>query len=591
MFSIPPPDNFWFFIFKFTISISAGVYLLNSYHKSRLLIINALLFFFLAIRSCTEYYLPQIESFQTANSVARFHSILLLYAGAALWYSIYFYVRPFQRKKYESLINRLFLYCFLFIPILITTYSFLLRRIHYLNPSKIAGYWVFRNYDNFDTNLYLIYTYFIMTPLVAIILMCALYRDKENRIRNTILLTGFIAFGLIIKESNLSDETAQEWTIPNFAHLYLFHAVTISYFVSGYRLFNDDIRSQTADLLNSISDIAISTDKHLNIIYINTIGKNRLGDVTGHIVTYLAGRAYALEKKIAEQIDIVLKNKGSIILDLFDKNNEQRAFKIKSAMLKRGTEEIGYTFLFTDLTLEQRRTKDLEDMNKTKDQLFTIIAHDLRKPALAFKGIGSKIDYLLKKEDHSQLYRFTRAIDTSSLNLISVLDNLLNWARDQKERPTKIQKTLTHIAPLCDDVIDLFQAMINNRALTIINNIDSHLQYSLDINAFKTIVRNLTDNAIKFSPVGGTITWKSRQDDHFIYCSIKDEGLGMNEEQIKQFHEHLEIRTKDEHKLLSGTGLGLQLVKDLVKAHNGSLSIKSNGHIGSIFTLSFPINS
>lgn len=589
MFSIPPPDNFWFFIFKFTISISAGIYLLNSYHKSRLLVINALLFFFLAIRSCTEYYLPQIESFTIANNVARFHSILLLYAGASLWYSIYFYVRPFQRNKYENLINKIFSFCFLFIPILISTYSFLLRRIHYLNPAKINGYWVFRNYDNFEANLHLVYTYFIMTPLVVLILTYALYRDSENRIRNSILLIGYITFGFIIQQTSLSNKTVQNWNIPNFAHLYLFHAVTISYFVSGYRLFNDGIRSQTADLLNSISDIAISTDKHLNIIYINTLGKNRLGDVTGHIVTYLAGRAYALEQKISEQIDIVLKNRGSIILDLFDKDNEQRTFKVKSAMLKRGTEEIGYTFLFTDLTLEKKRTNDLEAMNKTKDQLFTIIAHDLRKPALAFQGIGSKIDYLLKKEDYTQLIRFTKAIDTSSFNLISVLDNLLNWARDQKEQPTKIQKTLIHIAPLCDDVIGLFQTMVDNRALTLVNKIDSRLQYSLDINAFKTIIRNLTDNAIKFSPVGGTITWQSRQDEKFIYCSIEDEGLGMNEEQINQFQEHSEIRANDEHKSLSGTGLGLQLVRDLVQAHDGSLTVKSDGHRGSTFTLSLPI--
>lgn len=562
---------------------------MNSYHKTKLLMVNALLFFFIAIRSCTEYYLPQVESFEVASNIARFHSILLMFAGASIWVSTYYYIRPFQKYSREVLINKIYGYVILMVPVLVICSWLLLRKIHYFRPSKLDGYWVYRTYNGIETELYSIYIFIIMASIIILIFIYAIYRDEHNRFRNAFILIVILTISFLQKQEVLTDDLANAWNIPNFAHLYLFHAVTMSWFVSGYRLFEDSTRSQATDLLNSISDIAISTTMDLKITFANMLGSERFGDVSGHLVSFLAGRSSALETEIETGIKDVLSSKESMVLDLVGTDGMKGTYEIKSALLSKGGKELGYTFLFTDLTLERKRANELEAMNKTKDQLFSIIAHDLRKPALAFNGIGKKIDYLIKKEDFTQLRRFTKAIDTSSLNLTSVLDNLLNWARDQKGLNTHMHKTSAPIAKLCNQVLLLFEGMIDNKALTVSNDIDEGLTYAVDINGFQTIIRNLTDNAIKFSPAGGVIRWSSTQNQSNINLIIQDEGVGMSEEQINQFQTNVRIRSTTDHHEMSGTGLGLQLVRDLVDAHGGSLSVISDGHRGTTFTISLPV--
>jgi len=591
MFSIPPPDNFWFFILKFSISLAAGVYLLNSYYRTKLLMINALLFFLIAIRACTEYYLPQVESFEFANNIAKFHALLLLFASATIWVSVYFYVRPFQQFKREDFINKIYVYGVLLVPIFVSSYWFILRRIHYFNPNKLDGYWAYRIRESIETDLYFMYAYVILSPLTIAILVFALYRDKKNRIRNTFLLAGYVSFTFIQKQHYLTDELAITWSIPNSAHLFLFHAVSLSWFVSGYRLFEDSTRSQATDLLNSISDIAISTTMDLKITFTNMLGSEEFGDVSGHLVNFLAGRSNALETEIETEIKSLLSRKESMALDLVGRDGSKGTYEIKSASLIKGGKELGYTFLFTDLTQERKRANELETMNKTKDQLFTIIAHDLRKPALAFKGIGKKIDYLIEKEDFTQLTRFTKAIDSASLNLTSVLDNLLNWARNQKGLDTNIQKISAPLSMLCNEVLLLFEGMIDNKALCVKNDINEDLTYKVDINAFQTMIRNLTDNAIKFSPAGSEIRWYSHRDDSFVYLTIQDEGIGMSKEEIIQFQSNKKVIgiSEGRHEM-SGTGLGLQLVRDIIDDHGGNLSVISDGHRGTRFTISLPVN-
>ena len=105
------------------------------------------------------------------------------------------------------------------------------------------------------------------------------------------------------------------------------------------------------------------------------------------------------------------------------------------------------------------------------------------------------------------------------------------------------------------------------------------------------VVRNLVSNSIKFTPRKGSITIKAHQEGKVIRLSVIDTGVGINPDILKQFLTQGRLGSSSGTESEIGTGLGLQLVKDLVEKNGGNLHIESKTNEGSIFTFTLPIST
>lgn len=235
---------------------------------------------------------------------------------------------------------------------------------------------------------------------------------------------------------------------------------------------------------------------------------------------------------------------------------------------------------------EQKNT--LQDLNSTKDKLFSIIGHDLRSPFSAQSSLSelliNEYDNFSKKEVVDSL----KAINRSAKNGLELLSNLLDWAKTQNYIGEMKPDAIT-IGPIINESLDVLSNNIRNKRIKIQKDIESNILINADENMVKTIVRNLISNAIKYSFQGGEITIRCYASDGVAKIEVIDKGVGISDEQMKNLFSMQNslstLGTENE----PGTGLGLILCKEFAEKNNGKIVVESKKDIGSTFILSLPL--
>lgn len=238
--------------------------------------------------------------------------------------------------------------------------------------------------------------------------------------------------------------------------------------------------------------------------------------------------------------------------------------------------------------LELQQTK-LEALNNTKDRFFSIISHDLRGPVNAFNGISELIKYYIAHNEMGQLREVSEHIDKSARQLSSLLNNLLDWSIKQQGtfpfRPERL--TLT---PLLQEIVDMFRIAAHAKNITITLDVEEEINVWADRNSLATIVRNLFNNALKFTPKDGLVTLSAYTEEEFLYINIIDTGVGIPEEKVQSLfvvkEKIIDLGTEGE----KGLGIGLSLALEFAEMNGGSIIVNSEEGIGSIFTLKMPLN-
>jgi signal transduction histidine kinase/ligand-binding sensor domain-containing protein len=237
------------------------------------------------------------------------------------------------------------------------------------------------------------------------------------------------------------------------------------------------------------------------------------------------------------------------------------------------------------LTLLQKNDQ-LNDLNSTKDKLFSIIGHDLRTPFSAILGfqdllVNSYNDY----SDKERLNMITQTHSTTN-QVYALVENLLSWARIQSN--TIQHKPISkNIKLIINEKLQLYQDIAKGKGISLNYQIPDDLVAFADVNLIDTILRNLISNAIKFTPNGGNILVTACQINDFIKISIIDSGIGMDQEQIDNLYKLDKTQSKQGTNGEIGSGLGLVLCKELAEKNGGVIIVESIKDIGT--TLSFTI--
>ena len=226
---------------------------------------------------------------------------------------------------------------------------------------------------------------------------------------------------------------------------------------------------------------------------------------------------------------------------------------------------------------------ELAEINRTKDRLFAIIAHDLRSPSLTLRGLTKKFNYLIQNERYDDLVNLGSYIEENLSGFEKLINNLLNWAvLQQKGLPINKEKLI--VKELIDEILSIYKVMLETRSMKVKMNLNKDSMIFMDRNMASTILRNLIDNAIKYSNDNGIIEISSRTEDLFEVISIKDNGKGMTEEEVNSIKQNNPNTTFNKN----SAKLGLQLSIQMIKLARGHLEVKSEIEVGSTFLLKLP---
>lgn len=271
-------------------------------------------------------------------------------------------------------------------------------------------------------------------------------------------------------------------------------------------------------------------------------------------------------------------------------------FRLSKDRKKRNTDLIEHNKLIEDHRDELKdiieelktTTKNLDNSNKTKSKLLSIIGHDLRTP---FNIIQGYIQLLTEDNpDPETRQDYYQRINTASDKLLGMVDNLLIWSRNQSDK--------IKFSPIRTNLNELFEESLGNvKGSADLKEISLSLEPAskenvfilLDPDMINRVVHNLLVNAIKFTTLGGKVSLDFNIQNNFLKVWVKDTGIGMSPEEVANIFNDGQMEIKNGTDGERGTGLGLSICFDFIEAHKGKIWAESKLNKGSTIFFEIPV--
>lgn len=250
-----------------------------------------------------------------------------------------------------------------------------------------------------------------------------------------------------------------------------------------------------------------------------------------------------------------------------------------------------------DISDKKRAEKEIEaqrdelaKLNYQKDRFFEIIAHDLKSPFNALLGFSHILSTQANELDADKVAEYGSLVHRAADQAFKLLEDLLDWSRLQLDR-IEFEPASFDVSKLIKTNMLRFEPVAALKGIKIEGDNVREREVFADTHMVDTILRNLISNAIKFTKAGGKISVEANKNGELIEVLIKDNGVGISPEKIKDlFTLGQKISTKGTGGE-PGTGLGLQLCKELVEKQGGEIHVESIEGKGSIFRFSLPAPS
>ena len=230
------------------------------------------------------------------------------------------------------------------------------------------------------------------------------------------------------------------------------------------------------------------------------------------------------------------------------------------------------------------QSEQLVGMNKLKDRLFSIIAHDLRGPLINLNDIIKMLNEGMITEE--EFKSFVPQLSKNIGYTTGLLENLLFWSKSQLQGEV-VKPVYFNLKEVSVNIFHLFENTIQEKDILIDNNIALTCKVYADKDMIQLVVRNLISNAVKFSKRGGSIQLSSSIEGNNTILCVKDTGVGISESDQKKLFEQETFTTRGTDNE-QGTGLGLLLCKDFIEKNGGSIWVESEIGQGSKFCVRIP---
>ena len=245
--------------------------------------------------------------------------------------------------------------------------------------------------------------------------------------------------------------------------------------------------------------------------------------------------------------------------------------------------------LYNELKLKtntiKEREEELKKIDKTKNQLFSIIGHDLRGPIGGLQGLLKL--FVNNEIPQSEFIGFIPKLRSDVDHILFTLNNLLSWGQAQLKNNI-VKPGIITLRNSVNNCVKLLGENAKAKRINIVNKIPYSAFIWVDSNQIEIIIRNLLSNAIKFTPENGTVYLDAEQETDHWKILVRDTGVGMTKDICERiFVEDQKVTTFGTHNE-KGTGLGLSLCKEMVENNKGRIWVESEPRKGTTFYFTIP---
>ena len=288
-----------------------------------------------------------------------------------------------------------------------------------------------------------------------------------------------------------------------------------------------------------------------------------------------------------------------LVTELISRQENMLADK-KESEIKLALEKMEKQFLSDRLQYEQevnaelnrqkeqieKQNKELQQLVSARNKIQSVISHDLRNPFTIIQSLTESLDENLENLSEKDVKRAVRTIHDTNKRGLYLLDNLLNWTRLQTGK-LKVVPTVIPVYSVIG-MMDVLHLQAREKNIQILNQVEHTASIYCDEDMFRTVLRNLISNALKFTPEGGSITISTEAGEGSTRICIADTGIGISGNNLKRLLQSNESFSTPGTANEKGSGLGFSLVKDFVGMNHGIFTVESEEGKGTEVCLTFP---
>ena len=335
-------------------------------------------------------------------------------------------------------------------------------------------------------------------------------------------------------------------------------------------------------ITNTMVAGVVALDNNLNVLMLNPAARDMLG-TTGscegmsiseatHDVKLNSVFAEAMEKEGVNMFDVSM---------LVPKSHNERPLRMYCSALNEDGRVVGVLALIEDIT-------ELKRLEQLRTDFAANVSHELKTPLTSIRGFVETLQ-AGAINDPVMAQKFLGIIDSETERLARLINDILSISKlesgdDQAERQ---QLALNE---LVNRRIQLLAKQANEKRITLTHNENApQILIWANRDRIEQLLTNVIDNAIKYTPDGGTVTVTLYKDDTTAYFSCADTGIGIAEENLPRLFERFYRVDKGRSRSMGGTGLGLAIVKHIVNSLNGHIEVHSKLGEGTEFLISLPL--
>lgn len=372
------------------------------------------------------------------------------------------------------------------------------------------------------------------------------------------------------------------------------HVVLAYHDVTARRKAEDDLllslkETQEANakihgLLRSAADGILITDAEGRVVLINQCAEELLGvSLKGKISPLAIDMIpHAGVVSLLHEAQLCLQETSSDDL-LFELGSAPRIFQARTSVLLSPQDGFNGSVTLLHEVTEQRA------IDRMKNEFISTAAHELRTPLATIIGYADLLlmDHTYPKEQQQE---FLLHIHSKAERLAEIVNNLLDISRIESGVEIQLDRKPQNLEKLCEEVVLGHRSQPSAHDFVLDFPPPPGIQIMVDRYALMQVFENLVSNAMKYSPRGGTIRITGRIENGSCHLSVSDQGVGMRSDQLARVFDKF-YRADASNTAISGTGLGMTIVKHLVEAHAGQVTLDSVLGKGTIVTITLPLSA
>jgi len=345
----------------------------------------------------------------------------------------------------------------------------------------------------------------------------------------------------------------------------------------------EEAKDRTEGILASIADGLIVTDLNNRIVLMNCVAQKlfqvRLEDVINQsldtVISY---------ERLRNDFKMIPKQRQSDVIFDFEVASPDKStiktFNARTSVFKdqNGTVS-GKITLFRDIS-------QMREADRMKNEFISTAAHEMRTPLTSIQGFS---ELLMLREDLSndEKHKYLNYINQKAVNLSEIISDFLDIEHIESGRSFHLKKTLCSIDNMIKITVELFSTP-NGAHRFETHFAERDVQLNIDETKIGQMLKNLVDNAVKYSPNGGRIRISGKICRERYEITIKDQGMGMTPKETAKVFDKF-FRASATTTSIEGTGLGMSMAKYIVEAHKGDITVASNYGEGTRVVVTLPM--